>query len=297
MSIEDGAIVLESVSKRYGDVVAVDSVSFQVNRNEIFALVGPNGAGKTTTIEMVEGLRKPDGGTITVNGMAPGDRKVRELMGVQLQDSAFYDKARVKECLQMFRGFYADPLPVDEVLKEVGLKEKANTYYGKLSAGLKQRVAIGVALSSNPSLLFLDEISTGLDPQARRAMWDMILNLKKKGKTIFMTTHYMEEAERLADRVSIIDHGKIIALDTPKNLIKEFGGGSRIEYEGPVIDVGEKTEHLDGKTIIYTDKPKEAVPQLMSEAANRQVDLRGLRVEEPNLEDVFLRLTGREMMD
>jgi ABC-2 type transport system ATP-binding protein len=183
------------------------------------------------------------------------------------------------------------------VLKQVGLQDRANTYYKKLSGGQKQRVAIAAALSSNPALLFLDEISTGLDPQSRRAMWDMILELKKRGKTIFMTTHYMEEAERLADRVGIIDNGRMIALDTPERLIKEHGGGSRIEYEGAIIEMGERHEQVEGRTIIYASDPKTLVPKLMDEASKLGVDLKNLRVEEPSLEDVFLRLTGREMRD
>ena len=293
----DGIVTVKNLSKRYEDIRAVNDITFSIYEGEIFCIVGPNGAGKTTTIEMIEGLRKSDSGEIRVFGLEPSDKGVKERIGVQLQESSFYDRAKVRECVDMFRGFYPDPLPVDDVLKQVGLQERGNMYYKKLSGGQKQRVAIAVALSSNPTLLFLDEISTGLDPQSRRAMWEMILELQKRGKTIFMTTHYMEEAERLANRVGIIDHGEIIALDTPENLIKEHGGGSRITYEGPAIEIGEGTEHVDGRTIIYANDPKTLVPKLMNEASKRGIDLKKLRVEEPSLEDVFLRLTGREMRD
>lgn len=290
-------IEVKGLSKRYGDVQAVDNVSFEVRENEIFALVGPNGAGKTTTIEIIEGIKKPDEGFVTIDGKGPDSEAIKEIIGVQLQNSAFYGKIRVSECIDMFRGFYKKPLPTTEVLKKAGLENKADAYYDNLSGGLKQRVAIGVALVGNPKLLFLDEITTGLDPQARRAMWDLVRELRDEEKTIFMTTHYMEEAERLADRVGIMDYGKIIALDTPKSLIKEFGGENRILYEGPIIDVGEKTDLVGNKVVIKTNNPEEAVQHLMTEAAKQGVKIRNLTIEKTNLEDVFLRLTGREMRE
>lgn len=289
-------IELKDVSKRYGDVQAAINVTFEVRHAEIFALVGPNGAGKTTTIEIIEGLRKQDSGTVTINGKEPSDKQVKEMIGVQLQDSAFYNKIKVKECIDMFRGFYKNPLSATEVLRKLGLEKHANTHYEKLSGGLKQRVAIGVALAGNSDILFLDEITTGLDPQARRAMWDLIQELRKEGKTIFMTTHYMEEAEKLADHVGIMDRGGIVALDTPRNLISRFGEG-RVVYEGPVIDVGEKMYREDSKHVIKTNSPQEVGSNLLREAARQGVEIRNLTIEEGHLEDVFISLSGREMRD
>jgi ABC-2 type transport system ATP-binding protein len=289
-------IELRGISKRYGEVKAVNNVTFEVKRTEIFALVGPNGAGKTTTIEIIEGLRKPECGTVTINGKDPGDKQVKEMIGVQLQDSAFYNKIKVKECIDMFRGFYKNPLSTEEVLKKLGLEKSADTYYERLSGGLKQRVAIGVALAGNSEILFLDEITTGLDPQARRAMWDLIRELKKEGKTILITTHYMEEAEKLADRVGIMDHGEIIALDTPKNLISKFGE-STVIYEGPVIDVGEKVNLENGKVIIKTSNPQKVASRLLREATKQKIEIRNLTIEEGHLEDVFIALTGKEMRE
>jgi len=287
-------IEVKNVSKRYGDIQAVKNVTFEVKQNEIFALVGPNGAGKTTLIEMIEGLRKPDRGTITIKGKNPNDKEVRQIIGVQIQNSAFYYKAKVKECIDMFRGFYENPLPTTEVLRKLDIEKYAEAYYGNLSGGLKQRVAIAVALIGNPEILFLDEITTGLDPQARRAMWDLIWKLRDEGKTIFMTTHYMEEAEKLADRVGIMNCGEIIALDAPINLIKQFTE-SKIMYEGPALDVGEKVYVEDNKIVIKTNNPQTVITNLLKEAAKKGIKIRNLTIENSHLEDVYISLTGKEM--
>jgi ABC-2 type transport system ATP-binding protein len=289
-------IELKAVSKKYGNVQAAKDITFEVQQNEIFALVGPNGAGKTTIIEIIEGLRKPDSGTVAVNGKKPGDKEVREMIGVQLQNSAFYDKIKVKECIDMFRGFYKNPLPTAEVLEKLGLEKNSDRRYGKLSGGMKQRTAIGVALAGNSEILFLDEITTGLDPQARRALWDLIRELRKDGKTIFMTTHYMEEAEKLADLVGIMDHGEIIVLDNPKNLIRRFGE-SRVIYEGPVLDIGEKADSENGKVIFRTNDPQKVASSLLREASKQKTEIRNLTIEEGHLEDVFIALTGKEMRE
>ncbi|MEA1994165.1 MAG: ABC transporter ATP-binding protein [Euryarchaeota archaeon] len=291
-------IEVKNLMKRYGSIQAVNNVTFDVKKNEIFALVGPNGAGKTTTIEIIEGLRDPDEGSVTINGMAPNSDSIKEVIGVQLQNSAFYDKIRVKECLEMFGGFYRNSISVTQALEKIDLQKRSNAYYGDLSGGLKQIVAIGIALIGNPKLLFLDEISTGLDPQVRRATWDLIRGIKEEGKTIFITTHYMEEAEKLADRVAIIDHGKLIALDTPRNLIRDFGGQSEIVYEGEAIDLPSiPVSLINGKVIIKTKKPNLVISKVTAEIAKRGMKVHNLRVENANLEDVFINLTGKEMRE
>jgi ABC-2 type transport system ATP-binding protein len=218
------AISVEDLIKDYPGIRAVDGICFEVERGEIFGMVGPNGAGKTT-IDCVEGLRKPDGGIIQVLGLDPqrDGYELRERIGVQLQATALYDRIRVREALRLFASFYRVKSPwADDwakLVEPLGLADKMDSYYHSLSGGQKQRLHIALALVHDPEIVFLDELTTGLDPQARRAMWDLIRSIREKGKTIFLTTHYMEEAERLCDKVAIIDQGRIIALDSPSGLL------------------------------------------------------------------------------
>ena len=216
-------VEVRSLCKNYGSVRAVDGISFDVKDNEIFCMVGPNGAGKTTTIECIEGLRKPDSGEIRVLGLEPyrEKEKLYQLIGVQLQETSYQDSIKVWEICQLFSSFYKNPLSYEELLKKFELYEKKNSYVSKLSGGQRQKLSIILALIPNPEIVFLDELTTGLDPQARRSMWTFIKGLREEGRTIFLTTHYMEEAEYLSDRVAIMYHGHIVALDTPKNLIEK----------------------------------------------------------------------------
>jgi len=213
----NAVVAVRQLTKRYGSLSAVDGVSFHVEEGEIFGILGPNGAGKTTTVEMIEGLRRPDSGSVSVLGMDPQTegRAIKERIGVQLQTATLYDRIRVHEAIDLFAGYYQSAVPTVTLLEEFALVDKADTFVGKLSGGQRQRLALTLAVVNDPSLIFLDEPTTGLDPQARRNMWDIIRSLRKRGKTTVMTTHSMEEAEELCHRVAILDHGKIIALDTP----------------------------------------------------------------------------------
>jgi ABC-2 type transport system ATP-binding protein len=227
----DIAVEVKDLTKRYGDLIAVNNINFTIEKGEIFGLLGPNGAGKTTALEMIEGLRKPDGGSIQVCGIDVTKRAddVKEIIGVQLQSTSIYEKIKVGEVIGLFGGYYRESRPADEVLEEVSLNEKRNSFVDSLSGGQKQRLALALALVNEPQVLFLDEPTTALDPQARRNIWEIIEGLSRKGKTIILNTHYMEEAEQLCERVGIMDHGQIIALDTPANLISKYNLDSAVE--------------------------------------------------------------------
>jgi ABC-2 type transport system ATP-binding protein len=216
------SIKVKNLTKLYGENAVVDNISFDVLRGEVFGILGPNGAGKTTTLEMIEALRPIDGGSVTLEGLdvASQPNKVKQIIGVQLQSTGFYDNLTLRELLNMFSGLYNQSAHADELLAEVNLTKKAKSQVKELSGGQKQRFSVASALVNNPKVLFLDEPTTGLDPQARRNLWELIQTIKKRGITVVLTTHYMEEAELLCDRIAIMDNGKIIALDTPKNLIK-----------------------------------------------------------------------------
>jgi ABC-2 type transport system ATP-binding protein len=225
-------VKVDTLVKSYGTTVAVDGISFDVREGEIFGMVGPNGAGKTTTIECLEGLRKPDGGTVRVLGVDPqqDSHYLRIHTGIQLQQSNLPERMKVWEALDLYSSFYPHAADWRELLQQLGLEEKRNTPFSKLSGGQKQRLCIALALLPNPELIFLDELTTGLDPQARHAIWDLVRDVRAKGKTILLTTHFMEEAERLCDRVAILDHGRIVALDTPQALIHSLGGEERVVF-------------------------------------------------------------------
>jgi ABC-2 type transport system ATP-binding protein len=306
----DAIVQVEGLRKTYGATVAVDDVSFQVREGEIFGMVGPNGAGKTTTIECLEGLRKPDQGRVRVLGVDPRRESnlLRERTGIQLQQSNLPDRMRVWEALDLYASFYPKAADWVELLTQLGLEEKRNTPFAKLSGGQKQRLFIALALLPDPQLVFLDELTTGLDPQARHAIWDLVRGVRARGKTVLLTTHFMEEAERLCDRVAILDHGRIVALDTPAALIRGLGVEERVVFDldGALPPGFEKALpaavqlEVQGERVVVHGKNGRQVP-LVSEVAGllarEGVPFRDLRTEQPNLEDVFLSLTGREMRE
>lgn len=300
-------IEVEHLRKAYGDVVAVEDISFKVEAGEIFGLVGPNGAGKTTTIECVEGLRQPDSGRVQLLETDPweGRLAVTERIGIQLQESALPPKLRVSEALKLFGSFYEQRADAEELLSILGLSEKASAAYAKLSGGQKQRLFIALALINRPQVVFFDELTTGLDPQARRAMWELVRQIRDQGCTIFLTTHYMEEAERLCDRVLIIDHGRIVALDTPEALIGSLGAEKRLVFtlpngasNPPLSDTPqvERVERIGDRVVVYGhgDRFASTVVRVLEETDTPFLDL---RTEQPNLEDVFLSLTGHEIRE
>ena len=298
-------IEVRDLVKRYRGITAVDGISFEVERGEIFGMVGPNGAGKTTTIECVEGLREPDSGSIRVLGMDPSGNgySVRERIGVQLQESALPDRLKVGEAIDLFASFYPDAADPEELLDRLGLADKKKAAFAKLSGGQKQRLFIALALINQPEVVFLDELTTGLDPKARRAIWDLVLGIREKGKTVFLTTHFMEEAERLCNRVAIVDQGKIVALDTPENLVRSLDAGYRVVFtltgtcnlEGfRKIEGVKQVEQTSGRVTIQgkEDGLLKGIVNLLDE---EKIGFRDLRTEQPSLEDVFLTLTGKEV--
>jgi len=306
----DTIVQVEGLHKVYGATVAVEDVSFEVREGEIFGMVGPNGAGKTTTIECLEGLRKPDRGTIRVLGLDPqrDGPTLRERTGMQLQQSNLPDRMRVWEALDLYASFYPKAADWKELLSQLGLEEKRNAPFSKLSGGQKQRLFIALALLPDPQLVFLDELTTGLDPQARHATWDLVRDVRAKGKTVLLTTHFMEEAERLCDRVAILDHGRIVALDTPAALIHGLEAEERVIFtldgglspalEEALSQVG-RLEVQGGQVTVHGKDGRKVplVSEVVSLLTGRGVPFRDLRTEQPNLEDVFLSLTGREMRE
>jgi len=296
--------------KRFADVTAVNGLDLEVFTGECFGLLGPNGAGKTTTVEILEGLTPSDEGTVELLGQQwskGGDnRALRERIGVQLQETQLAEKVTVAETLRLFRSFYQRGHNVDEVIHTVALEEKRNARVGKLSGGQKQRLAVACALVSDPELLFLDEPTTGLDPQARLSLWDIVEKFRASGGTILLTTHYMEEAERLCDRVAIMDHGKMIALGTPAELIESLGADQIIEFsvtqelaEEPLKRLP-AVNHLHKRAEVYALTVSEigvALPALLAEIKRQQSELVTLTTHQATLEDVFVSLTGRMLRD
>ena len=300
-------IQVENLRKTYGSVVAVDDISFEVYEGEIFGIVGPNGAGKTTTIECIEGLRSPDKGRICVLGLDP-ERDGKALcsrIGVQLQHSVLQERVKVGEALSLFASFYPRSVDPDTLMEQLGLSEKRDSLFCQLSGGQKQRLFVALALVNDPELVFPDEITTGLDPQARHAMWDLIRGIRDRGKTVVLTTHFMEEAERLCDRVAIVDHGRIVALDTPSNLIRSLGVGTRVVFtmEEPLDTdaLGRSGDYgaieRDGERIAVNCKSNQQLAQLINTLVSDGLRFRDLRTEQPTLEDVFLATTGRAMRE
>jgi ABC-2 type transport system ATP-binding protein len=294
-------IEVQNLHKVYGDTVAVDDVSFSVAEGEIFGILGPNGAGKTTTVECVEGLRTPDGGTVSVTGLDPlRDRaELTQVLGVQLQDSQLPAKLEVAEALSLYSAFYRNPADWHALLDGLGLADKARTRFGQLSGGQKQRLSIALALLGTPRVAVLDELTTGLDPQARRDTWDLIEGIRDRGVTVVLVTHFMEEAERLCDRVALIDAGRVVAIDTPTALAEQAGDEQRIQFTPSVpLDDTLLTSLPDvtnvirrGDVVIVTGNGN-ALNAVTSVLARHQIVARHLRVEQANLEDAFLKLTG-----
>jgi len=306
--VPEAILEVKNLKKYFQAVKAVDGISFDVNRGEVYTLLGPNGAGKTTTLEIIEGIRKADEGEIRYFGkvMKHVDRRTKEKIGVSLQTTAFIPHLKVKETVALFASFFEKSLPVDDVIGFVSLEEKKNAYAEKLSGGQRQRLAIACALINDPEFVFLDEPTTGLDPQARRNIWDITENLKARGKTVFLTTHYMEEAQRLSDRVCILDHGKIIAIDTPEGHITKLGERNYIEFsckmspeEIAELDSWdeEPVEREDEKVIFPTKDLYVNLERLMKWASQKQIILNDINIRRPNLEDVFLAKTGRRLRD
>lgn len=310
MNTSSPMIQVKGLRKIYGDTVAVDGISFEVQPGEIFGMVGPNGAGKTTTIECLEGLRQPDQGAVRVLSMEPRENvhTLREQIGMQLQQSNLPDRMKVWEALDLYSSFYHHAVDWKQLMAQLGLEEKYNTPFAKLSGGQKQRLFIALALLPDPQLIFLDELTTGLDPQARHVIWDLVRDVRGRGKTVFLTTHFMEEAEKLCDRVAILDHGTIVALDTPAALIRSLGAGERVVFSvdiplpddfGRQLSAGAQLES-DGERITISARGARKTPLvgevvgLLNECG---VAFRDLRVEQPVLEDVFLNLTGRSMRE
>jgi ABC-2 type transport system ATP-binding protein len=295
-------IEVQNLHKTYGDTVAVDDVSFTVQEGEIFGILGPNGAGKTTTVECIEGLRAPDTGRISVLGLDPRrDRaELTQRLGVQLQDSQLPDQLRVAEALRLNSAFYRNPADWHALMDTLGLKDKSKTPFGKLSGGQKQRLSIALALLGSPRVAVLDELTTGLDPQARRDTWELIEGVRDRGVTIVLVTHFMEEAERLCDRVALIDAGKVVAIDTPAGLAGRVEAGQRIQFRPSVpfddallAQLPEVTHVIRRGDVVLVTGNDDALNAVTSVLARNQIVAHQLRVDQASLEDAFLALTGK----
>jgi len=309
-SPDQPAIRCRGLVKRYGAVVAVNGLDLEVRRGECFGMLGPNGAGKTTTVEVLEGLNTPDAGEVEVLGERwQGDgRALRARLGVQLQETKFPEKLRVGEVLALFRSFYPSGLSVEEALALVALEEKARAYVRTLSGGQKQRLSLACALVGDPELLFLDEPTTGLDPQSRRQAWEIMEGFKARGRSVLLTTHYMEEAARLCDRVAIVDRGRVIALGTPRELVSSLGAEHVVEF---AVEAGaelseaalaalpsvEAVAREDGNWRLTVREVHRAVPALLAELGQRGAQTTHLTTHHATLEDVFVSLTGRSLRD
>jgi ABC-2 type transport system ATP-binding protein len=307
------ALQCRGLVKRYADVLAVDKLDLRVETGECFGLLGPNGAGKTTTIEILEGLLAPDAGEVEVLGLqwATSERALRERLGIQLQETQFSDKLSVIEIIRMFRSFYTRGRTIDETLALVELESKKDAWFSKLSGGQKQRLALACALVGKPDLLFLDEPTTGLDPQSRRQLWGLLEQFKATGGTSLLTTHYMDEAETLCDRVAIVDRGKVIALGTPRELIRSLGAEHVVEFSMSHADFappdavlralpGVQDVRRDGDHATWNLSASEihlTVPALLDALGDRRPQLTHLTTHSATLEDVFVSLTGRHLRD
>ena len=305
------AISCRDLRKTYdGKVEAVRGLSLEINPGECFGLLGPNGAGKTTTIEILEGLLEPTSGEVTILGESwkSNPRALREKIGISLQETRLSEKLTVRETLELFASFYRKPRPTDEVLEALQLTEKSDALVGKLSGGQKQRLAVATALVASPKVLFLDEPTTGLDPQSRRQLWDIIRVFQNSGGTVLLTTHYMDEAERLCDRLAIVDHGQVIAEGTPAELIAKLGGHHVVEFAVsgngshsldhwrslPGVDA---VRSEDGLISLSVCQPHRTIPALLDKVEEQSAELAHLTTRQASLEDVFVRLTGRHLRE
>ncbi len=301
-------ISCSGLRKHYPDVKAVDGLDLEVLRGECFGLLGPNGAGKTTTIEILEGLNTPDGGEVRILGLTwkDNERELRERIGVSLQETQLAEKVTVLETLRLFRSFYRNGPDPEDLLRDLSLDEKRNARVGKLSGGQKQRLAVACALVGEPDILFLDEPTTGLDPQSRLQLWEVVQRFRERGGTVLLTTHYMEEAERLCDRIAIIDHGKRIALGTPPELIARLEAKNIIEFTStPALEEGDVSAIVEGHGVsrrgdrwqLRVDSLAVSVPLLLNAIEVRGARLDSLSTHAATLEDLFVALTGRELRD
>ena len=304
------ALRVRGLRKRYADVVAVDGLDLTVASGECFGLLGPNGAGKTTTIEICEGLNQPDEGEVLVLGRQwqSDERDLRERLGIQLQETQLAEKLTVEETVSLFRSFYRAGRDVSDVIGLVQLDEKRGARVGKLSGGQKQRLALACAIVGDPELLFLDEPTTGLDPQSRRQLWELIEEFRSTGRTIVLTTHYMDEAEHLCDRVAVVDHGRIIALGTPRELIASLGVEHVVEFalagdatleESVLLGLAgvRNARRKNGGWELAVSETHRAIPALLAELQRRNLEIAQLRTHSATLEDVFVHLTGRQLRD
>jgi len=306
--VSAAVVQVENLVKRYGAVQALRGVSFQVYEGEVFGLLGPNGAGKTSTVEILEGLRTPDGGRVAVCGLDPqrSGPPFKQEIGAVLQSTALPEKLRVSEALKLFASFYARRRDSTELLRRFGLEEKRNAYYAQLSGGQKQRLALALALVNEPRVLFLDEPTAGLDPQVRREIYAIIEELRREKKTILLTTHYIEEAERLCDRVAIVDYGRVIALGSPRELKQRAAGTTRIEVrlarpedDGALrqLDGVVDCRVFDGSYVLHSTHVPQTVVALVKHLEAQGNELASLEISPPTLEDVFIELTGRRLRD
>ena len=304
----EAVLSVEGLTKRYGKLLAVDGVSFAVHGGETFGILGPNGAGKTTTLEIIEGLRTPDAGRITLFGLdaVRKRRAMQERIGVQLQSQALWPDLTVEETLKTFRALFRRKVPVEGLLERFSLVDKRRSLVRELSGGQKQRLSVATALVNDPEAVFLDEPTTGLDPQARHSFWDLIRDMQREGKTVIVTTHYMEEAEALCQRVAIMDQGRIMALDTPRQMIRELAFDNTVEcsFDGPVererllaLPAVRDVRSEDGAYFLFTNDVSATLAGLMGLTDDNGQRVQGLQVRTATLEDVFISLTGRRLRD
>lgn len=302
-------IEVKNLEKNYGSLKAVDDISFSVEKGEIFGILGPNGAGKTTTLEMIEGLRKPDVGSITIDGVSvwPNPAQTKNIIGVQLQTTSLFDFLKVGEIVELFASFYGiikDKKILSKLIEDVSLTSKAKSYVNELSGGQQQRLSIALALVNDPKVVFLDEPTTGLDPQARRNLWDVIKRINNEGKTVVLTTHYMEEAQILCKRIAIMDQSQIISLDSPDNLIRNLDADTKLTFTSANnLDLDEfsklkgikSLKYDDSIYTVYADDIQNAVVSVLRESEKQTAKLENINISGANLEDVFLNLTGRAL--
>ncbi len=307
MTPADGVVVVRGLKKRYGALTAVDDVSFAIPEGQVFGLLGPNGAGKTSTLEMIEGLRVPDAGEIFVQGIDARRHpaKIKAIIGVQLQNSSYFDLLTVRETLGLFGSLFPVHLPEHALIPRFELAEKADTRVKDLSGGQRQRLSVALALVNDPRVVFLDEPSAGLDPQARRILWETIASFREEGRTVVLTTHYMDEAEFLSDDLVIMDHGRIIAHGTPRELVRRYLPGAVIELDRPAgqrigdlkLEALRRAEERENLWTLESDRLEDTLVDLVQWSRERSVPLEGLRTRGATLEDVFLELTGRSLRE
>lgn len=306
MNHSETVITVQNLHKRYGDHIAVEDISFEVKRGEIFGIIGPNGAGKTTTVESIIGLRQPDSGRIQLLGRDPqaNSQAISQRIGIQLQQANIPDRMKVWEALDTFASFYEHTIPWEPLLEQWGLTEKRDTYFDKLSGGQKQRLFIALALLNDPEIVFLDELTTGLDPQARRATWKLVEAIRDQGKTVVLVTHFMDEAQVLCDRMAIIDHGRVVALDTPQALIDSISNETRVIFAVPQTFDHTSLHQVEGVTSvarenghIITHGRGPLLVNVILALHQHGITPTDIRTEQPDLEDVFIALTGHNIRE